>query len=222
MAEIDDTEAPRADPRFAILLLAAGRSSRSGDIHKLLARRDGIALVTRVAAGLRPSRAATRLAVVGHAAEDVRHAIEQGAADFSCVHAPDFGEGLSASLRAGIAALPAEIDAVVVCLADMPAIDAAAVDRLIAAHAPTTGRDVVVATCDGRRGNPVLLPRRLFGPVMRLTGDVGARGIVAAQGDAVTEIDLGHGARLDLDTLDALRAEGYVIDGQPTNPEKTR
>jgi molybdenum cofactor cytidylyltransferase len=121
------------------------------------------------------------------------------------VHNPDFAGGLSTSLRAGIANLPADTDGVVVLLADMPAITATAVDKLIAAFDPDR---IVVATSDGRRGNPVLWPRRFFADLMAVSGDTGGRRIIEADRAAVVEVEVGTPAALDIDTPEALRAVG--------------
>ena len=82
------------------------------------------------------------------------------------VHNPDYAEGLGTSLKAGIAAVPAEADGAIVCLGDMPQVDAELIDKLIAAFDPERGALVVVPTFDGRRGNPVVWSRRFFHDLM--------------------------------------------------------
>jgi molybdenum cofactor cytidylyltransferase len=78
------------------------------------------------------------------------------------VRNPDYADGLSTSLKRGLAALPADIDGVVVCLGDMPLIAGRDLDRLIAAFNPLEGRAIVVPTRRGKRGNPVLWSRQFF------------------------------------------------------------
>lgn len=205
----------RRDPALGTILLAAGRSSRAGGVFKLLALRDGVPLVARVAGALSACRAGTRIVVTGHRADEVAAAVTAADPGAVVVVAEDFAAGLSASLRAGLAALPERIEAVAICLADMPDVDAAAVDRLFAARDPAAGRDLVVATHDGRRGNPVVLPRRLFAAVAALSGDVGARAIVAGEGAAVIEVEIGPAAGRDLDTREALEAAGFTAPLPP-------
>jgi molybdenum cofactor cytidylyltransferase len=121
------------------------------------------------------------------------------------VHNPDFAQGLGTSLRAGIAAVPAEADGAVVCLGDMPQVDAGLIDRLIAAFAPDRGALAVVPTIDGQRGNPVLWSRRFFPDLMAIEGDVGARQLIGRYGEAVAEVPVtGQAALLDVDTPEAL------------------
>ena len=130
------------------------------------------------------------------------------------VHNPDFALGLGTSLRAGIAAVPAEADGVVVCLGDMPQVDAALIDRLIAAFDPERGALAVMPTIEGRRGNPVLWSRRFFPDLMAIEGDVGARNLINRYGEAVVEVPVtGKGALVDVDTPEALRGVKAAIEG---------
>src|SRR5262249_57745374 len=78
------------------------------------------------------------------------------------VHKPDFAQGLGTSLRAGIAAVPVDADGAIICLGDMPQVDASLIDRLIGAFDPDRGALIVMPTVEGKRGNPVLWSRRVF------------------------------------------------------------
>lgn len=162
-------------PRIAALVLAAGRSSRMGADNKLLAEVDGIPMALRAVNAARASRAAGVVAVVGHQAAEVGAMLCGSGA--TIVDNPDYAQGMSASLRRGIAALPADVDAVLVVLGDMPRITAAHLDRLIAAFDPADPA-IVVPERDGRRGNPILWPREFFAAMCALTGDQGARGLL--------------------------------------------
>ncbi len=106
------------------------------------------------------------------------------------MHNPHFADGLGTSLKAGIAALPAEVDGAIVCLGDMPQVDAALIDRLIGAFDPDKGALVVVPTIDGKRGNPVVWSRRFFPDLMAVEGDVGARHLIGRYPEAVAEVPL--------------------------------
>jgi len=95
----------------------------------------------------------------------------------------------------------------VICLGDMPLIDAHLIDRLIEAFAPDRGNLIVVPVSDNRRGNPVLWSRRFFNELMTLDGDIGARHLIVRHSEAVAEVPVeGHGAFLDIDTPQALEA----------------
>jgi molybdenum cofactor cytidylyltransferase len=192
-------------PRIAALLLAAGQSRRMGGPNKLLEPIAGTAMVARTAQRLLSSRARPVVAVLGNQADAVEAAL--GRLPIARVRNAAFAEGLSSSLKCGLAALPAEIDGVVVCLGDMPLIAARDIDRLIAAFNPLEGRAIVVPTRRGKRGNPVLWARRFFAEMAELAGDVGAKHLIGEHAELVSEIEMDSDAVLvDIDTPDALAA----------------
>jgi molybdenum cofactor cytidylyltransferase len=198
----------------AALVLAAGRSTRMGGPNKLLATIDGKPLVRHVVEAARASSVASVTVVTGHMGEAVAAAVAD--LDVRFVANPAYADGLSTSLRAGLAALPAEAEAVIVLLADMPRIGAAMVDALVAAYQPATGSLIVVPTFEGRRGNPVLWSRRYFADLMAIQGDTGARHLIGENPEAVTEVELGPAVALDLDTPEALAAAGGRLPEDPT------
>jgi len=205
LTEIASRPQPREihDPRVAALLLAAGSSRRMGAANKLVATIGGRPLVRIAAEAALGSRAASLTVVTGHRREEVATAL--AGLDLTAIHNPDHAGGLSTSLRAGIARLPADVDGVVVLLADMPGITSAAIDRLIGAFQPER---IVVPVVAGRRGNPVLWPRCFFADLMAVEGDTGGRRLIEDNAAAVIEVDLGPEAGLDVDTPEALAAVG--------------
>jgi molybdenum cofactor cytidylyltransferase len=206
-----EAPAARKTPGVHAVLLAAGRSSRMGGPNKLLASFEGAPLVRRVAERILASRAGGTVAVVGHQADRIGEALSS--LDLKLVHNPDYASGLSTSLRAGVEALPAAADGALIALGDMPAVSTPDIDRLIGAFAAAGGTSIVRATHDGKRGNPVILPRALFAEVTKLGGDTGARQIVEAGGAAVIDVELGAAASLDVDTPEAMRLAGGVLAG---------
>jgi molybdenum cofactor cytidylyltransferase len=99
--------APRSAPTIAAVVLAAGRSRRMAPHNKLLvADRTGKSMIARVVDNVLSSKARPVLVVTGHQSEQVQHAL--GGRPVRYVHAPEYGQGLSASLKAGIAAVPDE------------------------------------------------------------------------------------------------------------------
>src|SRR5207237_107431 len=187
---------------IAARLLAAGQSRRMG-ANKLLAEIDGRPMVARTATRLLASRARPIVAVLGNQADAVDAAL--GKLPFERVVNPSFAEGLSTSLKRGLAALPADVDGVVVCLGDMPLIAGRDINRLIAAFNPLEGRAIIVPVRRGKRGNPVLWARRFFPEMAALAGDVGARHLIGEYAELVAEIEMDNDAVLvDIDTPDAL------------------
>ena len=122
----------------------------------------------RVAEAALASQARPVLVVTGHQAEAVRSAL--AGLDVTFVANPDFAQGLSTSLKAGLRALPGEADGALILLGDMPRIAAADLDRLIAAFADEGGEAIIAPLHEGKRGNPVRMAARLF------RGDAGTRG----------------------------------------------
>jgi molybdenum cofactor cytidylyltransferase len=188
---------------IAAIILAAGRSTRMGDANKLLADVGGKPMVRHAVEAALASQARPVLVVTGHQANEVQAALD--GLDVTFVANPDFAMGLSSSLKAGIRALPEEPAGTLVLLGDMPRIEAAHLDAMIAAFSSEAGLAIVVPVHQGRRGNPVLWPADLFAEMLALDGDVGARGLMAKHAVRVHEIDLGTDAVfMDVDTPDAL------------------
>jgi molybdenum cofactor cytidylyltransferase len=201
-----------AGRRIAAIVLAAGRSTRMGGPNKLLADVGGRPLVRIAVEEALASRAQPVVVVTGHQREQVEAALK--GLPVILTHNPDFAQGLSTSLKAGLAALPAGADGAIVCLGDMPQVDATLIDRLVAAFEPEKGALVVVPTIAGKRGNPVVWSRRFFADLSRLDGDVGARHLIGAYPEAVVEVPVtGRAAFVDVDTPDALRAVRAQIAG---------
>ncbi|HET6621732.1 MAG TPA: molybdopterin-binding/glycosyltransferase family 2 protein [Dongiaceae bacterium] len=193
-------------PRVAALVMAAGRSSRMG-ANKLLMEDDGKPIVARVVERALAADPAEVLVVTGHQEPEVRAALAGLRVRF--VACPDYADGLSASLRCGVKALPGDIDAALVLLGDMPRVGTALLRRMIAAFNPTEGRAIIVPSFQGKRGNPVLWHRRFFAEMMTLAGDVGARHLIGEHAELVTEIEAEDaGIFLDIDTPEAYRTLG--------------
>lgn len=154
------------------LVLAAGAGTRFG-ASKQLARLDDRPLLEHALTAIAAASSLTRtVVVVGHNAHEILSSVDlHGAEPLLC---SGWGEGQSASLRCGVAALAgAGAAAVVVTLGDQPFIDPRAIERVIAAR--SANADAVRAIYAGRPGHPVLLERSLFAGVAQLTGDTGAR-----------------------------------------------
>jgi molybdenum cofactor cytidylyltransferase len=196
-------EAPRRR-QVAAVVLAAGRSTRMAPHNKLLmADRTGKPMIARVVDNVLSSEARPVVVVVGHRAEQIRAAL--GGRPVCCVEAADYAAGLSASLKAGIAALPPEAAAALVCLGDMPLVAGRVLDRILAAYDPDEGRSIVVPTHQGRAGNPVLWDRAFFPEILALAGDAGARGLLQRHEEQVAEVEVGEDSVLrDFDTVESL------------------
>ena len=176
------------------MLLAAGQGSRLGR-PKALVELDGQTLAERGVAMLLAGGADPVLVVTGAAPVELAPGPR-----VRVVHNPEWRTGMGSSLRAALRALPADVGAAVVALADQPLVGAEAVARLIAAY--RSGASVAVAAYDGRQRNPVLLAREHWAEVIAAaTGDQGARAFLRARPDLVTLVECGDtGQPDDIDT----------------------
>lgn len=182
------------------MVLAAGMSTRMGT-NKLLMEIAGEPLLRRIVKAVERSRARPIVVVTGRDGGEISASLAGTAVKI--VHNAHYSDGLSTSLRAGIGELIGN-DGAIILLGDMPGITAALIDRMIASFDPAEGR-ICVATYRGKRGHPVLFDRRFYPALQSITGDIGARHVVAANEEAVCEVDADNDAPLiDIDTPDDL------------------
>jgi molybdenum cofactor cytidylyltransferase len=103
-------------------------------------------------------------------------------------------------------ALSNGIGAVLICLGDMPLINPSELNRIISAYDPSEGREIIIPSHDGQRGNPVLWGRRFFNELLNLSGDSGAKQILHKYMEYVSEIPIETDSVLrDFDTTEALK-----------------
>jgi molybdenum cofactor cytidylyltransferase len=205
-------ERPPRGRQTAAIMLAAGRSTRMGGSNKLLASIAGKPLVRIAVEQALASRAVPVIVVTGHERGRVEAALSE--LNVRLVHNPDYAQGLSTSLKAGLGAVPDNVDSAIVCLGDMPQVTTALIDRLIATFDPKGNALVVVPTIGGKRGNPVVWSRQFFPELMRLDGDVGARHLIGANADVVAEVSVEDtGVLVDVDTPEALVAVRADMEG---------
>jgi len=173
--------------------------------NKLLAELGGRPLVCKAVDAVLASPARPVIVVTGH--EGGRVAAALAGRPVTILTNPEFASGLASSLTCGLAAVPADRDAVLVCLGDMPQISPSLLQRLISAFDPLEGRAICVPVWNGKRGNPVLWGRQLFAEMAALTGDVGAKHLMAKHAELVAEVPAeDDGVLADVDTPEALAA----------------
>lgn len=168
---------------IGVVILAAGQSQRMGT-PKPAALLRGKPMIAHVIDAVSTAGLPPPVIVLGHEAKTVTGAI--GARLCTPVHSADYAKGQAHSLRAGLAAVPAAWDGVIVALADMPLVSPA----LFSALAHACSRESIVAPFHGgRRGNPVAWGRALFADLMALEGDTGGRALFERYGKAMVRID---------------------------------
>ncbi|WP_425070858.1 nucleotidyltransferase family protein [Sagittula sp. S175] len=187
---------------IAILIPAAGASSRMRGKDKLLETVCGVPLLRRMAQ--------TAIATGAHVAvtlPDYDHPRARALAGLpvQIVAVPDACDGMSSSLRRGVGMLPRGMSAVVILPADMPELEANDIRHLMEAFKSIPHPMLQQATAeDGTPGHPVLFPADCFSAMAQLTGDHGAREILRANQHRLRRVTLpGNRALVDLDTPEA-------------------
>ncbi|PSP76386.1 nucleotidyltransferase family protein [Halobacteriales archaeon QS_1_68_20] len=186
------------------VLLAAGTGSRFEAGNKLLADLGGDPVVVRSAETLVEAHAGGFLddlvAVVGHEAERTAEALAD--LPFETVENPDYEAGQATSVARGVrVARERGADAAVFALGDLPCVDASTVEAVVAAWRDSDdGAGIVVPTCDGRRGNPVLFDARHFDELLAVSSDTGGRELFDASPVERVPVD-DPGIHRDVDTV---------------------
>ena len=178
---------------ISAIVLAAGQATRFGGC-KQLALASGKALLQHVVDTLRTSHVDDVVVVLGAYADEIRERIEFRAERI--VMNPDYANGMSTSIRAGLRAIDA--DAAFIVLADQPFVSAKTYDLLIDEYRRSRA-NVIAPVFEGKRGNPVLIDASLWPEAMRLRGDAGFRAIFANHEVTTVPVD-DRGVIVDIDT----------------------
>ena len=197
---------------IAGLLLAAGRSTRFG-ADKLTAKLHGKAVVRLSMRALSPLDAV--YVVVPPAADAITQALSRLDVRFVINLARD--EGMASSIRAGVAALDPDVEAVVVALGDQPLTSPEVTEALRDRWARGGVSAVVPMYADGQ-GHPVLFDRTCFADLATLRGDRGARELLRDLGARCAVVPVAGNAPADVDTAEALA----MLQSQLSAPESPR
>jgi molybdenum cofactor cytidylyltransferase len=186
-----------SDQQVAALLLAAGESTRMGQLKQLLPWA-GTTLVEWQVAQLKEAGADDVVVVLGHASDRIGEAVSRSGARIALN--PAYREGRASSVRAGASALSEDSAAVVVLSVDQPRpawITRSLIEAWRQSRAP-----LVIPTFAGRRGHPILLDGSLIEELRTVSeADLGLRAVTTrhtAESDLVP-IDK-MGVNIDLNT----------------------
>ncbi|MDZ7344126.1 MAG: nucleotidyltransferase family protein [candidate division KSB1 bacterium] len=190
--------------KISALVLAAGESKRLAGQNKLLLPFGGKTIIECTVDALLQADIDEVIVVLGHAAEAVRKAL--GERPIRAVYNPNYPKGMASSIQAGLAALSPTSQAVMIFLADLPLIQPAELNHLIAAHAQAKGKTITVPAFRGQRGNPVIFDLCYRAELLALQGDIGGKSILASHPQAVLEVEMSTASILeDIDTLEAYK-----------------
>ncbi|HXH41672.1 MAG TPA: NTP transferase domain-containing protein [Thermoanaerobaculia bacterium] len=191
---------------ISAIVLAAGQATRFGRCKQLVTV-GGKALLDRALGNLRASKIDDIVVVLGAHAEEIR-----GQISFDGVRVvmnPDYAEGMSTSIQAGLRALPESAEAAMIVLGDQPFVTPRTLDLLVDEFVRARPK-AIVPTYDGARGNPVIVSRALFGEMMNIRGDVGCRAVFGGHDVMTLPVD-DRGVTMDIDTMEDLEMTPYVV-----------
>ena len=188
-------------------MLAAGASRRFGE-QKLVAPLAGKAVVRHAVERAIASGVEETIVVTGANAKEVRAALTGLAVRF--VENPQFAQGMSTSLAAGIAALAPGTEAAIIVLGDQPFVPAEAYAAVLREYRERRA-PIVAPSYNGVRGHPVLFDAALFGELLATRGDRGARGVIGSDPRRAHYVELALPVPADVDDPAALTMLEYGI-----------
>ena len=179
---------------IAAIVLAAGEARRFGKLKQLMLI-DGKPLLQQTLDRVHQSKVDDVLLILGAHADEIRKQVGHRA-----VVNRNYAFGMSTSLQAGLRALPTDVEAALIVLGDQPFVAPSTLDSLIDAYRHSKSK-IVVPTCEGIRGNPVLIDRSLFARAMELRGDIGFRAVFGKEDVVEVAVD-DRGVIDDVDTIE--------------------
>jgi CTP:molybdopterin cytidylyltransferase MocA len=181
---------------LAILILAAGQSSRMRGRDKLLERIDGQPLLAQIATRALATGAPVYVCLPPYSR--AREAVVP--TNCQLVRIDDAADGMGTTIASSVASLPQDVTAAMIVPADMPDLTAEDFNTMIAAHM-TAPHAITRATSHGTPGHPVIFPSHCFKDLKNLSGDQGARRVIAKNSETVHFVELPEKHALtDLDT----------------------
>jgi molybdenum cofactor cytidylyltransferase len=182
----------------AILILAAGQSSRLGSPKQLL-EYHGTSLIRTVAQTALNSEIGSVTIVLGANADKIRNELE--IPDLSLIENSDWQEGMASSIRAGVKAITdqqPDTDGIMILVCDQPHLEEDILKQLLQVQRDT-GLPVAASVYEGKTGTPAIFHKSFFPQLMELKGDTGARKLFSEYSDQVALVPFEKGI-IDIDT----------------------
>jgi molybdenum cofactor cytidylyltransferase len=184
---------------ISAILLAAGQSKRMGELKQLMPFGQST-IVEQAVDNLLGSAVDEVIVVVGYKAEDVIKAI--AAKPIKLVINPDYEQGMSTSIIAGLKLVRGKVQGVMLAMGDQPLVDSQTINRLIEEFY-NHDKGIAVPTYQGRRGHPIIFAIKYKKQLLKLRGDVGGRQIIKDHPDDVLEVAVDSESIVaDFDTTD--------------------
>ena len=186
---------------ISAILLAAGESKRMGKPKQLIPLGRTTILEQTIDNSLN-SEVNEVIVVLGARAEEAKKTV--AARPVKTVVNPNYQQGMSTSIIAGLTMVDSRARAVMLALGDQPFIDSQTLNRLIDEFY-NHDKGIAIPTYQGRRGHPVIFSIRYKGELLGLKGDIGGREIIDRYPDDVLEVAVNcEGICIDIDTVDIL------------------
>jgi molybdenum cofactor cytidylyltransferase len=188
---------------ISAILLAAGQSKRMGELKQLMSFGQST-IVEQAVDNLLGSAVDEVIVVVGYRAEDVLKAMADK--PIKLVINPDYEQGMSTSIIAGLNLVHSGARGVMLALGDQPLVDSQTINRLIDEFC-SHDKGIAVPTYQGRKGHPIVFDIKYKEQLLKLSGDVGGRQIIKDNPNDVLEVAVDSGSVVaDFDTTDDYQA----------------
>lgn len=172
---------------ISAVLLAAGESRRMREFKQLLPLGEKT-FVEHCVDNLLTSRVDEVLVVVGHRASEVRRVIANRHVRF--LYNPDYRSGMASSIKCGVQALAEITQAFVIALVDQPQISTEAINLVIETY-ERSRPVIVIPSCEGRNGHPVLLDFSLREEILTMDSTQGLRQVIHAHSSEIVRVEVG-------------------------------
>lgn len=183
---------------ISAILLAAGESKRMGKLKQLMPFGQST-IVEQAIDNLFNSTVDEIIAVLGYRAEEVIKTIAAKAVKL--VVNPDYEQGMSTSIIAGLNLVDSGTQAIMLVLGDQPLINSQTINRLIEEF-HNHNKGIVIPTYQSRRGHPTIFAIKYKEKLLELKGDIGGRQIVKDHPNDILEVAVDSKSIItDIDTI---------------------
>jgi molybdenum cofactor cytidylyltransferase len=178
---------------IAAIVLTAGKSERMGGRPKALLEFKGRTFLEHILDAIEKSGIPSTVVVVGHHRKEITSAL-----NLPTVFNPNYEQGMSTSVQAGIRALPAGVTGAGIFLVDQPLIDAGTIKVLSSELRPG---HIVLPFHERRRGHPAFFASDIFEEILNLGPEQGLNTVVRRDPSRITEVVAENpGVLRDIDT----------------------
>jgi len=192
-------------PMISAIILAAGESKRMGEPKQLMPFGQSTILEKAIINNLLSSAVNEIIVVLGYRAEEVLKTIATKPVKIAIN--PDYKQGMSTSIIAGLSLIARQAQAVMLALGDQPLVDSQTINRLIEEFY-NHDKGIVVPTYHGKRGHPVIFAIKYKQKLLELKGDIGGREVIKDHPDDILEVAVDSESVItDIDTINDYRSQ---------------